>query len=381
MYKQQRDRLLAEKALGLSKDQANMIVARAYGYAGFDEQKDELTGPIDGLMRIKTPVEIKQIPDHTLQMMEFLRMAQNMIVPGLDNILAGHPQGTLIASMWGFSSFEALKTYARQDQIDPTSADPKEMARFKQRTGFSAPSQFLLGRDYAGNTLIIHTKPEETSHWIDQEICLNSLDDLQVALVRCNPSGDDHINRYSKHHDVFRQALTENHSSFILGARQGKPKNHLVISILPDREYTLEELVAAHYSALKDKSPRGRTLIIDRVPLNKGHDSVIAGLKLAKSIDMNVVYVTDTPDGFLWDQFASRLIFGFDLGLAHTDHVEMNAALLFATGFMGAKKQNLQLAYHSNETGPVYGVVQIVPKAVDQGAQLLKRVFGAQKLG
>ena len=48
MYKQQRDRLLAEKALGLSKDQANVIVARAYGYAGFDEQKDELTGRSTG---------------------------------------------------------------------------------------------------------------------------------------------------------------------------------------------------------------------------------------------------------------------------------------------------------------------------------------------
>ena len=180
---------------------------------------------------------------------------------------------------------------------------------------------------------------------------------------------------------MFRQALTENHSSFILGARQGKPKNHLVISIAPDKEYSLEELVAAHYAALKDKSPRGRTLIIDRISIHKDHDSVIAGLKLAKSIGMNVAYVTDTPDGFLWEQFESRLIFGFDLDLAHTDNVQMNGALLFATSFMGAKKQNLQLAYHSNETGPVYGVVQIVPKAVDQGAQLLKRVFGAQKLG
>lgn len=381
MYKQQRDRLVENRALGLTKEQANKIVGRAYGCTGVDDKNDALTGPIDGLMRVKSPSEIKAIPDNTLQMMEFLRMAQNMSVPGLDNVMEGHPQGTLIATMWGFSNFEALKTYARQDSIDPTSSDPKEMARFKTRTGFYPPSQYLLGRDYIGNTLVIHTKPEETSQWIDQEICLNNLDDLQVAMVRCDPAGDDYINRYSKHHDVFRQALSEDYSSYLLGARTAKPKNHLSLSILPSRTYTLEELVAAHHAALSGSGSRGRTLIIDRVPVALEQTSFMAGITLAKGIGLNLVYVTDKPDGFVWEQFESRLIFGFDRNMLRPDNAEMTETLLFASAFMGMKKQNLQLAYNSTATGNIYGVVQIVPRTEPKGAQVLRRIFGTPQMG
>ncbi|MDF9779231.1 hypothetical protein [Pseudomonas baetica] len=224
MYKEQQERLVATKALGLTADQATSIVARAYGYESIDLQEDQLVDPVNGLMKIKTPEEIRAIPDRALQMMEFLRMSQNMVAPGIPDILAGHPQGTLIAVMWGFSNFDALKNYAMSDKIDPTSTDPKELARFKARTGFIPPSQYLLGRDYSGNTLIIHTEAHETSQWIDQEICLNNLADLQVAVVRCNSDGDDYINRFNKNHDVFRQPLAENHSSYLLGARGRKSR-------------------------------------------------------------------------------------------------------------------------------------------------------------
>lgn len=381
MYKEQQERLVAQMALGLTAAQATSIVARAYGYETIDLGMDQLVNPLSGLMKIRTPVEIKAIPDRALQMLEFVRMSQNMVSPGLPDILCGHPQGTLIAIMWGFSNFDALKTYARSDVIDPTSTDSHEMARFKTRTGFIPPSQYLLGRDYSGNTLIIHTEATETSQWIDQEICLNTLTDLQVAVVRCRQDGDSYINRYSRKHDVFRQALAENHSSYLLGARKVKPEHRLAVSLIPNGMYTLERLVAAHFSALSEDSVRGRSLIIDRVPLARDHDSLAAGLKLAKSIGLNLVFVTDSPDEFLWGQFESRLIFGFKRQMPPFESEEMNTALLFATPFVGLKGHNLQLVFNTTEKGSLHSVVQLVPDDEPKGAQIMKRVFGSARLG
>lgn len=381
MYKEQQARLVAQKALGLNDAQATSIVARAYGYETIDLSQDKLVNPQNGLMKIGTPAEIKAIPDRALQMLEFVRMSQNMVTPGLPDILCGHPQGTLIAIMWGFTNFDALKTYARSDVIDPTSTEPNEMARFKARTGFIPPSQYLLGRDYSGNTLIIHTEPSETSQWIDQETCLNALSDLQVAIVRCRQDGDSYINRFSRKHDVFRQALAENHSSFLLGARKVKPENRLAISLIPPDTYTLERLVAAHYSALAEDSVRGRSLIIDRVPLARDHESITAGLNLAKSIGLNLVFVTDSPDEYIWSQFQSRLIFGFKRQMPLSESEEMNTALLYASPFVGLKGHNLQLVFNTTEKGSLYSIVQLVPEEEPKGAQIMKRVFGTARLG
>lgn len=381
MYTEQRDRLIAQKALGLTGDQATSIVARAYGYETLDLNNDQLVGPVNGLMKISSPVEIRAIPDRALQMVEFIRMSQNMVSPGIPNVLEGHPQGTLIAIMWGFSNFDALKAYAIADKIDPTSTDPKELARFKGRTGFIPPSQYLLGRDYSGHTLIIHTDADQTSQWIDQEICLNNLSDLQVAVVRCRQDGDSYLNRYSKNHDVFRQPLTENYSSYLLGARKGKTQGGLAVSLIPNQTYTLEHLVAAHYSALGENSVRGRSLIIDRVPLARDHESITAGLKLAKSIALNLVFVTDQPDEFLWERLESRLIFGFKRNMELSTSMEMNNALLYATPFVGLKGHNLQLVFNSSESGSRYTVVQLVPDDAPKEAQILKRLFGASRLG
>ncbi|MGE8066144.1 hypothetical protein [Pseudomonas sp. NPDC089569] len=381
MYKEQRERLVANKALGLTGDQATSIVARAYGYTSIDLKQDQLVDPINGLMKIKTPAEIKAIPDRALQMMEFLRMSQNMVAPGMPDILTGHPQGSLIAIMWGFSNFDALKSYAMSDKIDPTSTDPRELARFKARTGFIAPSQYLLGRDYTGNTLIIHTESHETSQWIDQEICLNNLADLQVAVVRCNADGDDYINRFNKNHDVFRQPLAENHSSYLLGARRENPQNRLAVSIIPNQTYTLEHLVAAHYSALGENAVRGRSLIIDRVPLVRDLESITAGLRLARSMGLNLVYVTDSPDENLWQRFESRLIFGFKRHMDLSTSEEMNTALLYASPFIGLKGHNLHLVFNSTESGSLYTIVQLVPDVAPKGAQLMKRIFGTPRLG
>lgn len=381
MYVEQRDRLLANLALGLSKAKANSIVARAYGYTELEDAKDALASPINGLQKVKTPADIKALGDNVLQMMEFVRMAQNLVAPKLPNVTNGVPQGVMIATMWGFPNFEALKAYARQDKIDPTSTDPVEMARFKRRTNFIPPSQYLLGRDYSGSTLIIHTNPAETSQWIDQELCLNHLDDLQVAVVRCSPDGDDYINRYSRHHVVLRQSLSEEHSSFILGARQANNAARLAVSIVPSRTYTLEELVAAHYASLGELSPRGRSLIIDRVSLSLETDSLDAGMKLAHGMGLNLVLVTATPTADLWPRFDSRLIFGFDRTLPLSGNSEMNSALIFATPFVGLKRHNLQLVYHSTATGPVYGTVQLVPDEKPKGAKLFKRIFGAPVMG
>lgn len=383
MYKEQWERLVAEKALGLSRDDANAIVARAYGHRSLDVASDKLVDPINGLQIIKSPHEIKAIPDRSLQMMEFLRMAMNMdpLPPNLVDVRKGHPQGTLIATMWGFSSFDALTEYATQDKIDPTSPDPAEMARFTVRTGFMPPSQYLLGRDYSGHTLIIHNEPTHTSQWIDQEICLNRLEDLQVAVVRTAKDGDDYINRYSRGHDVFRKPLSEDHSSYLLGARRTNPSHHLAVSIIPESLYTLEQLVAAHYSALIEGSTRGRTLIIDRVAVARDDESISAGLKLASEAGINVTLVIAHPDGALWNKFASRLVFGFDRTTPPSNNPRMDQTLQKANAFVGLKNHNLQFAYNSETTGTVFSVVQLVPETQPQGATILRRIFGKPVLG
>ncbi|WP_409286709.1 hypothetical protein [Pseudomonas guariconensis] len=383
MYKEQWERLVAEKALGLKQDEAALIVARAYGHRRLDLLTDSLVDPIDGLQIIKTPDEIRALPDRTLQMMEFLRMAMNMdpLQRTLDDIRCGHPQGTLIATMWGFPSFHALKAYASQDKIDPTSPDPEQLARFKARTGFIAPSQYLLGRDYKGHTLIIHDEPAQSSQWIDQEICLNNLDDLVVAVVRTQPDGDSYLNHYSRAHDVFRKPLTEDHSSHILGERRKNPTHRLAVSILPSRTYTLEQLVAAHYSALSEGNSRGSSLIIDQVPVARDDETIRAGLKLAASVGINVVLVTMRPDAQLWDHFESRVILGLDPAVRPVGHPRMDEAVGKAELFVGLKNYNLQLAYHSDSTGVVYGTVQRLPETKPEGATLLRRIFGKPNLG
>jgi hypothetical protein len=73
MYKEQQERLVAQMALGLTAAQATSIVARAYGYETIDLGVDQLINPLNGLMKIRTPVEIKAIPDRALQMLEFVR--------------------------------------------------------------------------------------------------------------------------------------------------------------------------------------------------------------------------------------------------------------------------------------------------------------------
>lgn len=378
MYIEQRDRILAERAFGLTKEQANSIVARCYGYTELDENNDSLIGPIDGLQKVKAPDELRALDDRVLQMMEFVRMSQNLVAPKLPAVINGIRQGTLIATMWGFSNFEALKAYAREDTIDPVSTDPSEMARFKRRTRFIPPSQYLLGRDYSGGTLIIHTNEAETSQWIDQELCLNELSDLQVAIVRCRADADDYINRYSRNHTVLRQPLTREHSSQVLDARKSADAR-LVVSIIPDRTYSLEELVGAHSAVLSDRSPRGRSLIIDRVALATDELSLDAGWQLAADIGLNVVIVTSTPRSEIWTKCTSRLIFGFDRSLPLSPNGEMNSALLFATPFVGLKRDNLQLVYHSSESGPVYGTVQLIPDTKPEGAKIIQRIFGVPK--
>ncbi len=381
MYIEQRDRLTAKLSLGLSTETANAIVARAYGYDTFDAGADTLLSPIAGLQKVKSPADIRALDDSVLQMMEFVRMAQNLVAPKLRPLLGQTPQGVIVATMWGFPNFEALKAYARRDKIDPTSTEPSEIARFKRRTNTMPPSQYLLGRDYSGSTLIIHNKADETSQWINQEICLNNLEDLQVGLIRCDVEGDDYLNRYSRDHVVVRQALSENHSSFILGARAQNPKSRLSVSILPKRTYTLEELVAAHHSALGENAIRGSSLIVDRVPFLLDEPSLDAGFRLAKSISLNLVLVTDAPAQDLWSRCETRLIFSYDRTLPLSGNSEMNSALIFASPFTGLKRQNLQLVYHTSASGPVYSTVQLVPDDKPKGASVLSRIFGRPALG
>ena len=82
MYNTQRARLAANKAFKLTPEEGNAILARAYGYSSFDSISGVMGEPVPGLHIIHTPAEIlAKDPAH--QMIEFVRMATNLSLPGL----------------------------------------------------------------------------------------------------------------------------------------------------------------------------------------------------------------------------------------------------------------------------------------------------------
>src|SRR5690606_25986360 len=125
------------------------------------------------------------------------------------------------------------------------------------------------------------------------------------------PNGDEYINRYSRDHIVQRQPLHQQQPSQAADAERSN-NARLVVSLLPERSYTLEELVSAHRPPSIEHSPRGRSLIIDRVNVAQDEESLSAGWRLALEFGLNIVMVTATPDPVLWERCESRLIFGFD---------------------------------------------------------------------
>lgn len=371
MYKTQRARLVSKTVFGFRPEQANDVVARAYGFSKYDNTTGQFGAPIPGLHIIPTPVEILK-SEPTNQMLTMVRMTLNLTLPGPPNVLNGNDGRDLVATMFGFSNFDALSQYARLNPVNPHSADMAELEKFKARYGFKPMAQVLMGRHYAGGTLILSTDAEETSQFIDKELHSIDLAKLQVAIVRCDKAGDARLNMTMRNHTVIRDVLSENFSSKILGARD--PRSNLTVSIVPNKVYTLEQVVASHVSALGKHSGEGRSLIIDGLELSADRDSIDAGIRLAKSHNINVVITQGNPDPYLWSQLSTRLIFGFDVDIIETESVALNTVLTLASPFIGRVDDRLQYVYHSDDEGCNYTAASLALET--QKSNVMSRIFG-----
>lgn len=374
MYLAQRARLIANKDFNLTAVEADAIVARAYGFKTYSNGDGAMGEPVPGLHIIHTPAEIlAKDPAH--QMIEFLRMATNLSLPGLPVVTKGIRPKHLVACMFNFTNFDALVAYAKSEPMNPHSADMDMLQLFEKRHGIKASAQILFGRSYDRSTYVIRTDADAFSHYLDQELCLTKLDGLQVALVRVDRGADKRINLYSSTHVVIAGELQENQSSLILGGR-GKD-SHLAISIVPDKEYTLEQVVAPHVAALSKNSPKGRSLIIDGLQISNDKASFEAGIKLAQDHQINLVIASNEPNADIWTKFESRLVFGFDTGLTITPSSELNLVLTQSSTYVGRNGQKLLFVYHTTTGGTRYTAMDLTPDAV--AANIVRRVFGARR--
>lgn len=372
MYQIQCKRLVDQLAFGLSLPQAEAIVARAYGRESYDSSHDTFGPGIPGLQAIRTPAEILQL-ERPQQMVEFMRMALNLTLPGPPLVNRGVAPKNLVAAMYNFSNFDSLVAYVQSDPIDPNDDKPETLVKFRNRYGYSANSQVIMGRGYAGHTLVIQPDAETASRFIDQEAVLNKLNGLQAVIVRSRKDGDSFLNRYTRNLLVMRHAPTEDLSSMILGER---PKDAcLTVSIVPAQRYTLEQIVAPHVAALAKGSPSGRSIILDGLDIADDQVSFEAGLRLASSQGINVVLITPVVKEYQWPLFQTRLIFGFDLQMAETSNMEVNRAIVQAAPYVGLRGGKMQYLYHSEETGTRYGAIPLIPDE-EQPTPVLKRIFG-----
>lgn len=376
MYKTQRQRLTTTMALGIGPAEADAIIARAYGFKSFNYDLGVMTDPIAGLHMINEPSELlKRDPEH--QKVEFIRMYMNLSLPGLASVTKGIDAKRLIETMFNFSNFNALITYAKSDPVDPHSADMAMLRKFEQRYGMKAPAQVLFGRAYGNHTYVIRDSFDAFQHYLDQELCMTNLSGVQVAIVRSNPDADKRLNLMATQPIVVRGELLENQSSLILGARTDE--SHFSLSIVPDRTYPLEQIVSTHLSCLSRGAPHGRSLIIDGVQLNSEPHAFDAGLKLAASRNVNVVIVGSKPDIRLWNMMETRLVFGFDQHKIEGSELSgMDLVLAQAATYVGRSGNKLTFVQHTEMGGTRYTAMDLTSEAV--ASNVVRRIF-RRKLG
>lgn len=374
MYQTQRARLTAHPDFKLTPEQGNAILARAYAHESYDSLDDKLIGPVQGLQAISTPAELLK-KEPAQQLTEFVRMATNLSLPGLPDVTRGKSPRDLVACMYNFTNFDALVAYARSEPLDPHSADPAMLAKFERRHGIKGAGEYLFGRGYDRHTYVLRKDQETFEHFIDQELSLTNLAGLQIVVVRTNPKGDRRLSGLVRDHVVLKGPLQEHQSSMIIGAR--KAGSHIAVSLVPDEEYSLEQLVAAHLAALSRDAAGGRALILDGVRLAGDDESLQAGLKLAALRKVNLVIAQAEPDVRLWNLAEARLIFGVDRSMSGEGSLELTLALTQASTYLGRPSSKLLYIYHTDKVGVRFTATDLV--SGDVSRNIISRVFGAPR--
>ncbi|WGK63343.1 hypothetical protein QAO71_17530 (plasmid) [Halopseudomonas sp. SMJS2] len=374
MYKKQFNRLTEFWPVNASAEQAAAMIARAYGYEKYDPESNSFEGHMAGYQQIKDPDVILDLDNHH-QMMEFVRMTLNLDLPGPKDVRGGHDARLIIATMWGFSNFDALIEYVKSDPVDPNSTDVAMLEKFKSRFGYPAPIQTILGRNYAAHTLILHNDSSVTTRFIDQELSLNPLDDTRVAIVRTVKDGDAWLNNHVNNMKVYRGELSESHSSALMA---GAGKGHrLFMSILPPKIYGLASLVAAHIDLLQPFSPSGRTLIIDGPDIKLDPGDFDVAFKMAANEGIHLVIVRPTPESELWNRVESRMVFGLPIGLVQSD-LQMDAVLVASAPYVGLKNGKMQHVFHSEASGVRYAAMEFIPDT-HPAPNVLSAIFSTQR--
>tara|TARA_R110001606_G_scaffold398765_2_gene578785 strand:+ start:36618 stop:37751 length:1134 start_codon:yes stop_codon:yes gene_type:complete len=350
---------------------ATAAVARAYGYTSLNPGTGEPELAVPGLQQVSSYYEILQ-KDPTHQVMDFMRMALNLSIPDRHDYRNGVPEKELVSTMLNFPDFDSVLAYARSDGVDPNTTNEEMLAKFRRRYGYFAPIQYLLGYQVKGHTYVIQPDRHLAQRFIDQEITLNPLDKLSVVIVRTGADAGTWLT-------VMSPAVSVTHSegpSIDQYAMGDKP---VLVSVVSDQKHSLSLLVERHaHLQVAGEVKRHRTLIVDGIDLDDDPADHARAFKLASGAGIHLVVVSGRPTASLWHQASIRLIFGFPDGLSETD-MEMDKHIAFAAPYVGLMNGKMQYLYASEESGPVYGAMDLIPDSpeVKSIVQRLKEAVSA----
>ncbi|KQW19918.1 hypothetical protein ASC85_08710 [Pseudomonas sp. Root401] len=349
-------RLRAKYPKEFNLEQAATAVARAYGYKTLDTRSWELGDPMQGLQHIKSH-DVMLSEDAQHQAMHFMRMALNLSLSYQNDVRQGVPEREIVAALGGFSSFDSLINYARSDPIDPNTTDRAILAKFKQRFGYYAPIQYVLGRYIHEHCLIIQPDEEKARRFVDQEVVLNPTAGTKVVIFRDNPHGGDWLSVVSKGIAIYR---AETDSTYDVGLRKAFSTSNVVVAIAPPETFSLKDVVALNIPAMMTNSPDGRALIVDVENLNTQTSELDAAYSLASASGVHLVVIVRQPNAELWKRSGIRLIFGFDPNIKES-YLDMDKYIGYSAPYVGFKRNKMQYLYQSEDSGPRFGAMDLIP--------------------
>lgn len=371
MLETQVARLRSKYPKEFTEEQAAMAVARAYGYRKLDLATLELSDKVDGLQYVRPYREMLEEDVHH-QVMDFMRMALNLSLSANEDVRQGVPERNIVAAMCGFQNFDSLLTYARSDPVDPNSTDHAMLAKFKARFGYYAPIQYVLGRYIHEHCLIIQPDAAKAQRFVDQEISLNPLSGTKVVVVRDDPHGADWLSVMSKPTAVYRGDLDGGYEA---AATAAIGKGNALVALVPAEQYMLSTIVERNAQVLATDSPDGRALIADVTHLNLDTNDLDKAFGLSTEKGIHLVVIVREPNAELWKRTGIRVIFGYDKDIQES-YLDMDKYIGYSAPYVGYKRGKMQYLYQSEESGPRFGAMDLIPD--DQKTKsLLERMKGA----
>jgi hypothetical protein len=349
-------RLRAKYPQQFTIEQAAAAVARAYGYRKLNLQTLELSDPVQGLQSIKTHSQMLQ-EDTQHQAMHFMRMALNLSLSFQDDVRQGIPEREIVAAIGGFSNFDALLTYARSDPIDPNTTDRAMLTKFKTRYGYYAPIQYVLGRYIHQHCLIIQPDKAKAERFVDQEVILNPTSGTKVVILRDDPHGADWLSVMSSKTAVVHGQLNDTYADALLDTTR---QSNVTVALIPPVVYSLSELVDKHIPALSKDAPDGKVLIVNVASLNHEASDLDKAYASATANEVHLVVIVRQPNAELWKRSGIRVIFGFDQDI-QPSYLDMDKYIGYSAPYVGFKRNKMQYLYQSEESGPRFGAMDLVP--------------------